>query len=290
VSAEVRTTPKKARRPQERSLALRQAILDVAEEYERMTVRQLFYQLVSRGAVEKTEQAYKLVCYQSAQLRLGGELAYGKIADGHRSRRRTLLWDDAQERLESVRSYYRKDYWLSQPLNVEVWCEKDALTGIIEPICGEYGVTYVATRGFPSLTLLWESAQAMQEKRTLIFYFGDHDASGHGISDGIEPRLLGFGALVEVHRVALGLEQVRKYRLPTRPGKATDSRHAGFRRRFGSSASVELDALDPKELERMVRESVESCIEWSEWGRMQEIERLERETLAKVRLPRRRDG
>ncbi len=82
-----RTSPKKARTPQAASLPLRHAIARVASEYERMSVRQLFYQLVARGAVEKTEAAYKRVCDFATQMRLDGSLSYRTIADGHRVRR-----------------------------------------------------------------------------------------------------------------------------------------------------------------------------------------------------------
>ncbi len=96
----VRTSPKNTRRPQARSLPLREAIAAIAAEYDRMSVRQLFYQLVSRGVVPKTEAAYKRVCDASAQMRLDGSLDYNKIADGHRTRR--TVWSRwASEALEA---------------------------------------------------------------------------------------------------------------------------------------------------------------------------------------------
>ncbi len=58
---EIRTSPKNPRGPQRRTLALRDAILAVAAEYDRMSVRQLFYQLVARGHIDKTENQYKRV-------------------------------------------------------------------------------------------------------------------------------------------------------------------------------------------------------------------------------------
>ena len=121
-------------------------------------------------------------------------------------------------------NFYRRDYWREQPRHVEVWCEKDALSGAIGPVCATYGVPYV-TRGFPSLTLLYESAHAIRGtgKPATVFYFGDHDASGHSISDCVA-SLRDFGADVTVERVALNPEQIDDYQLPTRPGKRTDSR------------------------------------------------------------------
>src|SRR5215218_4768300 len=87
MSTEVRTSPKNERTPQRRSLALREAITGIAAEYDRLSVRQLFYQLVSRGVIEKTESAYKRVCDAAVQMRLDGSLDFRKVTDGHRSRR-----------------------------------------------------------------------------------------------------------------------------------------------------------------------------------------------------------
>jgi hypothetical protein len=280
---DVRTSPKKARKPQQHTLVLWQAIAAVAAEYERMSVRQLFYQLVSRGAIEKTEAAYKRVCDASVQMRLDGSLAYGKITDGHRSRRLTYQHGGLREAIENAHELYRRNFWIDQPVHVEVWCEKDALTGIIAPVCERYGVPYVATRGFPSVTLRYESAHAIRQtgKEAIVFYFGDHDASGQMISANLQDELRHHGAEVTVKRVALNPHQVRGYRLPTRPGKWSDSRQAKFAEQFGD-ASVELDALPPDRLIQMVESSIVSCIDVVAWERVGEIERLERKTFASL--------
>ena len=244
MTAEVRTSSKKARKPQHRSLALRLAIAAVAAEYDRLSVRQLFYQLVSRGVVEKTERAYKRTADAAVQMRLDGSLDFRKVTDGHRSRRLVYAHSSLHEALRSAHDLYRRNYWFDQPRHVEVRCEKDALSGVITPVCDRYGVPYVATRGFPSITLLFDSAQAMAAtgKPATVFYFGDFDASGQSISDGLEDNLRHFGADATVTRVALNPAQINAYDLPTRPGRLTDSRQAGFAARFGG-ASVELDAL-----------------------------------------------
>lgn len=285
MSAEMRTSPKKARKPQQRSLALRQAISVVAAEYERLSVRQLFYQLVSRGVVEKTERAYKRVCDAAVQMRLDGSLDFRKVTDGHRSRRIFFAHSGLHEALRSAHDLYRRNYWLDQPRHVEVWCEKDALSGVITPVCDRHGVPYVATRGFPSVTLLYDSAQAMAatSKPATIFYFGDHDASGQSISDGLERDLCSFGADAMVQRMALNPAQIAANALPTRPGKLTDSRQAGFAARFGG-ASVELDALPPNLLTTLVEQGIVSAIDRAAWRRVSEIEALETDTLESIAL------
>lgn len=256
------------------------AILEVANDYQRMSVRQLFYQMVSRGYVEKTERAYNRVQEASVQMRLNGVLPYRKIVDGNRERRQYPTYDGMEEALANTAHAYRRNHWINQPYHVEVWCEKDALSGIIAPICNYYGVTYVACRGFPSLTIRYESAQEFirQGKPAIVFYFGDHDASGRAISSNLEEELRQHGANVRVVRMALEPDQIAAYRLPTRPNKKTDSRRRKFAEEFGD-ASVELDALPPDVLADMVQEAIESTIDAEEWQRISEIEALERVTM-----------
>ncbi len=282
---EIRTSPKKARTPQKGTRLLWDAILVIAAEYERMSVRQLYYQLVARGVVPKTDTAYKRVCDASAQMRISGELPYRKIADGHRVRRGVFAHNGIQDALEDAQLMYRRNMWASQPHHIEIWSEKDALTGVIHPACDEYGVTYVATRGFPSITLRYETAAELLRigKPTRIFYFGDHDASGQQISDNLEAELRQHGADVTVERIALHPAQVRAWSLPTRPGKHSDSRHKAFAAKYGD-ASVELDAVSPDMLTLLVRNAIVSQIDVDEWERMQEVEELERQTLASIAL------
>lgn len=278
--SEIETSPKKYRKPNERTLLLWDAILQVMDEYDRMSVRQLFYQMVSRGYVDKTEQAYKRVADASVQMRLAGRLPYRKIVDGHRERRKTFAHNGLSQALEAAADLYRRNYWINQPRHIEVWSEKDALSGIIHPICDEFGVTYVASRGFPSLTIRYQSAQDFKRlgKPVTIFYFGDHDASGRKISDNLEEELRQHGADVTVLRMALEPQQIYQYRLPTRPGKKTDTRHAAFAKEFGD-ASVELDAMPPDVLADIVRRSILLAIDVDEWERVEEVEEMERVTM-----------
>jgi hypothetical protein len=199
-------------------------------------------------------------------MRLGGALDYDKIVDGHRRRRVPNTFASVGHALQTVAQIYRRDRWMRQPCAVEVWCEKDALTEIILPVCTANGVPYVVTRGFPSETLIHAAARAMvaQAKTTRLFYFGDHDASGRSIDARLETDLRAHGADVTVTRVALTAGQVEAYGLPTRPGKRTDSRHSAFAATYGEE-SVELDALPPNVLMEFVTASIAGVIDWALW-------------------------
>lgn len=278
--SEIQTSPKKARKPQARTLALRKDVLSVIALAVRWTLRQLFYQCVVHGVLEKSEQAYKRLSDHLVQMRLDGTVPFERIVDGHRMRRNLGGWASPYEAIEALIDQYTYDRWEDQSAMVEIWCEKDALSGQILPVCEEYGVTYVACKGFASISLAHETAKlfARRAKPTYVYYFGDFDPSGMHIDRSLSERLRQFGAKVTVERIALLPHQVELYQLPTRPTKKSDSRSAGFVREFGD-ASIELDALPPDVLESLVRKVIERHIDQDAWARGALVENLHRETL-----------
>jgi hypothetical protein len=280
----VEASQKKTRKPQKRSVALREGLLTIIAEYEVMTVRQLYYQAEMRGLVGKDEADYDKVQYHCLQMRRDGAIPYYKITDSSRDRRIRPQYDDMATALFNMHSFYRRNYWREQPINVEIWCEKDALTGIISPICAEYGVTYVAVRGFDSESLAYETACAVRDlgKPTHIYYFGDHDPSGWWIANNLQGNIRKHGADVTVFHHAVHPAQVWDLRLPVRKAKTSDSRRSGFMQRFGSDSCTELDAIPPNVLGNMVRQCIEREIEPESWFMVQRIEQLEKETLGSL--------
>ncbi len=277
---------KNPRKPQQRSQALRDAIAACVAEYNAMTVRQLYYQMEMRGYVGKTDADYDRVQYHCLQMRRDGTIPYWKIRDLSRVRRKVAQYTGLQDLLERSLELYRRDYWAFQAVNVEVWCEKEALLGVVGPVCDEYGVTFVAAKGFDSESLAYESAAELKElgKPTHVYYFGDHDPSGWWIVHNLQERLRGFGADVTVRHMAVHPWQVEQWRLPTREAKRGDSRYRGFVERFASTQCTELDALPPDLLQRYVRACIESEIDFDAWRRVQLGEAQERLTLESLKV------
>lgn len=79
-----RTSPKKYPKPTWNTQILCSAVLNFTANYERMWVRQPFYQSVSRGCIEKTEHAYKRVAAHWLQMRLSDVPSCHKIVGGQR--------------------------------------------------------------------------------------------------------------------------------------------------------------------------------------------------------------
>jgi hypothetical protein len=116
----------------------------------------------------------------------------------------------------------------------------------------------------------------------IILHLGDHDPSGIDMTRDNRERLSMFAwAQVEVRRLALNFDQVQQYRPPPNPAKETDSRCGPYILKYGPS-SWELDALDPRTIDRIVSSEIESLVDQAVWDEAQEHEERNRELLRSV--------
>lgn len=91
-----------------------------------------------------------------------GIIPWDWIEDRIRQPRVVSMWRDLSDFLEAARHAYRKDIWANQPSYLEVWLEKDALSGIFEDITSEYGVTLMVGRGYNSWSALKDAAERIK--------------------------------------------------------------------------------------------------------------------------------
>lgn len=273
-------------RPTRRSRAdmdeIRASIIEVLEEIQPATVRQTFYQLVSRGIIDKTEQEYKhTVVRLLGEMRRNQEIPFDWIADNTRWMRKPQTYSSLTDMLDRSTEFYRRALWDSQDAYVEIWLEKDALSGVLYEVTAECDVPLMVTRGYPSLSFLHAAATSIgaRGKPAYLYYFGDYDPSGMDITRAVEDGIREFApdADIEFERVAVTAEQIEEMELPTRPTKATDSRSKNF-----EGESVEVDAIDPDTLRDMVRDAIEQHIDKDELQRLELIEKQERETLENI--------
>jgi hypothetical protein len=276
----------RARRTKADITAIRDAIRDVIEDDPPMTVRQVFYQLVSRRVIEKTEEQYQgTVIRLMTEMRLDGDLPYSWVVDESRRVRITQTYDSIEDALEQTANFYRRSALAQSDDYVEIWVEKDALAGAMWDVTSDYDVPLMVSRGMPSITFLHGSAleihkAAEQGKDAFIYQFGDHDPSGVLIPQSIARRLDEMCERLDcppprVERVALTKAHIDEFNLPTRPTKRDGNRHAqGF-----EGDSVELDALPPHALRDMVREVIERHISPAATTALRVAEDSERELL-----------
>jgi hypothetical protein len=241
----------------------------IIEEYQdqglRLTLRQLYYQLVSRDIIVNTEKSYKALGGLVSDARLSGLMDWDAIEDRARQPHVPLEFRDLKHRVESAVANYRLNRWAGQDYYVELWVEKDALAGVLQPLASEFHVTLMVNRGYSSSSAMYESSKRFLEaygdgeKKLVLFYLGDHDPSGEDMVRDVRDRLAMFGAELEVQKLALTMTQVRKFSPPPNPAKLSDSRAKAYVEKFGRS-SWEVDALPPNELARIIRRAFSSVV------------------------------
>ena len=194
--------------------ALLQNVQAIIESYSaqdiRLSLRQLYYQLVARALIPNNERSYKRLGDLVTKARYGGLIDWEMIVDHGRVAITPSEWRDPAHIIETGIRSYRLPRWADQDYHLEVWCEKDALTTVLEPITNRYHVSLLAHTGFSSSTALYHAAKRFQEieeggRHPVVLYLGDHDPSGLDMFRDIKNRLdiLSWSCAIENLRLAL---------------------------------------------------------------------------------------
>ncbi|WP_210302598.1 hypothetical protein [Phyllobacterium sp. 628] len=263
----------------------------IIDEYRAMgfslTLRQLYYQFVARGIIPNKQTEYKRLGEIINDARLAGMIDWSSIEDRTRNVRQVNMWSSPQSILDAVASQYLEDPWDTQRYAPEVWIEKDALVGVIEPICNRLRVPFFACRGYTSQSEQYRAgkrfaASYRNGKRPLVLHLGDHDPSGLDMTRDNGDRLRMFARHgVMVRRLALNMEQVEQYSPPPNPAKETDSRFENYREQYGDE-SWELDALNPPIIEALIQEALDDVIDADAWQEVIEREEANKGDLEAV--------
>jgi len=237
----------------------------------RLTVRQIYYRLVAGQVIENSQQSYKSVVALLTKARREGDIDYQDIED----RTREVKEGESDER--SAQSYFQGFYdyvkdldsnysmplWWGQPKIPIVFVEKEALASVFEEVTEGLGVDLVVCRGHPSLTLMYELSERISDlgldvvEEVVGIYFGDYDPSGVDIERFIGESLgSDFDVAMDLDRAAITREQIARYNIPPAPAKASDSRTKGFVAREGVAWQVELDAIEPRTLQGIIRTAI----------------------------------
>jgi hypothetical protein len=258
---------------QARTLTLIEQANEIISEYAMqgftMTLRQLYYQFVSRDLLVNQLKSYK---------RLGSIVSNGCDAglidwDAIEDRTRELVthnsWDSPQAIINAVARQYRE------------------LLGVVAPICDEFRVPYFAHIGNNSQSEQYKAGQRFadlfdQGRIPLVLHLADHDPNDIDMTrDNAERLELYARQEVEVRRIALNIDQVRRYNPPPNFAKETDSRYAAYAEQFGEEC-WELDALSPTVIADLIREQLEAMIDFSKWRKREAAEQRNRKLLDRV--------
>lgn len=251
-----------------------------------LTLRQLYYQFVSRDLIPNTQRSYNNLGSIINDARLAGLVDWDAIVDRTRNVQSLSHWDSPKEIVGAIGRSYHIDMWENQPARPEVWIEKDALAGVFEGVCDEFDVPYFSCRGYTSQSEMWAGAQRLQRwkkrgQRPIILHFGDHDPSGKDMTRDIIDRMELFMGGVELDRLALNMDQIDQYSPPPNPAKSTDARYATYTEEYGDE-SWELDALEPAVLEELARAAIQGLMDSGTWAESIERQDAERGQLERV--------
>lgn len=254
-------------------------IVNIVEDYDRqgyvLTLRQLHYQLVTENLIVNHESAYKKLSTILDDCRYSGIIDWDAIEDRGRIPYLPYAVDDVENALNDTVEQYRLDRMKGQDNYIELWTEKDALSGILKRVTSKYHIQLVVNKGYTSSSAMYRAYQriveALKRKQfTTILYFGDHDPSGLDMIRDIEDRLklmceqgeyeLEFDSICEVVPIGLTREQITKYKLPPNPTKVTDPRAKWYVKKFGKIC-WEVDALKPQVLTKIVDDHISSRID-----------------------------
>jgi len=152
---------------QEVKLEKVKAVLNSLRNYWPLTLRQVYYQLVSQGVIENKTTEYVMLSTLLKHARLDSLVSWDAIEDRMREAGLNRGWEDKTDfvtgELYSLLSGYRRHLQQGQSSYIELWVEKDALSSIFQRVADPYCVPLCTCRGFSSVSFLQE-----QRSKTLL--------------------------------------------------------------------------------------------------------------------------
>jgi hypothetical protein len=241
------------------------------------------YQLFTGGLIENMgAPCVRNVSRMIVIAREKGIIPWAWIVDETRQEERVSSWNGLGDFGETVVRGYRKDFWQHQNSWIKVFSEKATVGGIVRPVLDEFAVGFQVLHGFGSATAIHDVAEeSLTGERYLeILYIGDSDPSGMHMSEVDLPGRVGkYGGAVDITRIALTsadcTDALPSFSVET---KRRDPRYSWFKRNYGDRC-WELDAMNPNDLRRRLRNEIIQRIDMDAWAHCQKTEKAERESL-----------
>ncbi len=162
-----------------------------------LSLRQLHYQMVIKNWIINHDTAYKKLGNILDDCRYSALVDWKAIEDRGRIPYLPYWVNNPDEALQDTIDSYRINRQDEQETYIELWTEKDALSGILRRTTSKYHVKLVVNKGYTSSSAAYAAYERISEnillgKRVIILYFGDHDPSGLDMIRDIRDRLLLF--------------------------------------------------------------------------------------------------
>lgn len=249
-----------------------------------LTIRQIFYMLVSDYGYDKTERAYQNLIEILNRARRAKIIDMDDIRDDGLKKLHSHGWGSKDGFLRYLRrniNDFTLDRQDDQEVKLIVWCEAAGMAPQLHEAVEDYHIPVLSSGGFDSLTTKYETARwiARELRHVEILHLGDLDPSGVHLYKSLDEDLQSFiyelGGIVELSRIAVTPEQVEEFNLPTAPPKKSDKRSF-------SGMTTQCEAIRPKQLRKIVIDAVEDRLDMDAYTETLEREReITRELMAK---------
>lgn len=279
-----------------------------------LTLRQLYYVLVSEQVIPKDEASYGRLKRVMRDLREEGVIPWDWLVDHTRQVFQPRTWDGLEGLLADSAAMYRRDLMRNQNVAIQLWAESDSVGSVIADVADRYTVPTFIGRGYSARGYLWAAAEDAVEaheagKTVHILHVGDYDPSGEDIYRDVEQTLSIYAEAIEYRtsanevrrwleanlgddwpsvyggtdwlrfeRLALTSEQIEEHNLPSRPPKASDVRTA----KFSGTGAVEVEALPVDVLLGIVEDAIQARIDPGALATIELAERSEQEIARRI--------
>jgi hypothetical protein len=291
---------KRDRRTKDEIMRLRYGLKLIVEEHRPLTVRAVFYLAIVAMLIAKSEKEYKQTVVRLLSLMreewlaqerdgkppTGATIPFGDdyIIDASRWIRKPASYRGPEAALQRTAALYRRDLWDDADAYVAFYCEKETIADLVYQQTEKWDVPLSVFHGFSSKGFLWENAEAIgaADKPAYLYFLRDHDPSGDKIFKSAVASLIRYAprhAEIHVEQLAVTPEQIRALKLPTRPTKIKGNTHAT---NWKGGRSVEVDAIPPAELRRIINAAIERHVDKRALKVIQVAERSERELMERI--------
>lgn len=167
------------------NMARLETINTIIEEYRAagytLTLRQLYYQLVSRDIIPNLQAEYKKLGTLLVKGRMAGIVDWEAIEDRIRVPFLPYWVLGVSDAIEDTINQYRLDRMSDQDVYIELWVEKDALSGVLKRITSKYHINLMVNRGYSSCSAMHDAFKRLERQV----------AKRHGLNRCPNPQLLG---------------------------------------------------------------------------------------------------
>ena len=262
-----------------RTLALIEAMKKIAQETHPITGRGIGYKLFAAGLIDSMNEMN--VVYRALKIaREEDTIPWDWIVDETRELELVSTWANPSQCADGF--FYRRDLWQTQPKTVEVWSEKGTVRGVLWPVLARLGVGFRVLHGFSSATTVWDvSNRGIDDRPLVALYIGDWDPSGLCMSEHDLPqRIKEYGGdHIELKRIALTADQTGSLRsFPQPKANPKIPAYKWFITNYGDRC-WELDAMDPRDLRRLVETEIDALIDHELWQQQEAHQEREKKSI-----------